>query len=138
MTYCNRNSYWNRWLLNTITTKNYLATKKLTLFQSLIGLKLNKKTEHIQKLLSFSRENRWNTTRPWWENEIWLNTSQGQKARAKLSRFKIMLHGTIRNNYFHGNTAWQCWNNVAAIRNKVATVLQRCVALKIVIANLLV
>lgn len=34
-----------------------------------------KKTQYIQKLLSFSWENRWNTTRPCWENEIWLNTS---------------------------------------------------------------
>ena len=32
----------------------------------------------------------------------------------------------------------QCCNNVAAIRKNVATMLQRCVALKIVVANLLV
>ena len=48
------------------------------------------------------------------------------------------LHGTIRNADFHGNTALQCWNNVVTIRNNVATVLQRCVALKILIANRLV
>ena len=29
----------------------------------------------------------------------------------------------------------QCWNNAAAIRNIVATILQRCVALKIVVGN---
>ena len=38
--------------------KTLSGDKKLTLFQSLIGLKLNKKTQHIQKLLSFSLENR--------------------------------------------------------------------------------
>ena len=43
-----------------------------------------------------------------------------------------MLNGTIR------NTALQCWNNVVTIRNDVATMLQRCVALKIVVANRLV
>ena len=48
------------------------------------------------------------------------------------------LHGTIRNDDFHGNTALQCWNNVVTIRNNVATMLQRCVALKIIIANRLV
>ena len=49
-----------------------------------------------------------------------------------------MLHWTIRNDDFHENTAFQCWNNVVTIRNNVATMLQRCVALKIVIANRLV
>ena len=32
----------------------------------------------------------------------------------------------------------QCWNNVVTIRNDVATMLQRRVALKIVVANRLV
>ena len=36
---------------------------------------------------------------------------------------------------FRRNTALQCWNNVATIRFNVATMLLRCVALKIVIAN---
>ena len=36
------------------------------------------------------------------------------------------------------NTALQCWNNAAAIRNNVVTMLQRGVALKIVVANRLV
>ena len=49
-----------------------------------------------------------------------------------------MLHETIRNDDFHGNTALQCWNNVVTIRNNIAAMLQRCVALKIVIANRLV
>ena len=49
-----------------------------------------------------------------------------------------MLHGKIRDDDFWGNTALQCWNNVVTIRNNVATMLQRCVALKIVAANRLV
>ena len=51
---------------------------------------------------------------------------------------RVMLHGTIRNDDFHENTALQCWNNVVTIRNNVPTLLQRCVALKIIIANRLV
>ena len=46
-----------------------------------------------------------------------------------------VLHGTIRNDDFLRNTARQCWNNVVTIRNNVATMLQRCVALKVVVAN---
>ena len=46
-----------------------------------------------------------------------------------------MLHWTIRNDDFWRNTALQCWNNVGTIRNNVAIMLQRCVALKIVVAN---
>ena len=49
-----------------------------------------------------------------------------------------MLHETIRNDDFKRNTALLCWNNVVPIRNNVATMLQRCVALKIVVANRLV
>ena len=45
-----------------------------------------------------------------------------------------MLQGTIRNDDL---SATQCCN-VVIIRNNVATMLQRCVALKIVIANRLV
>ena len=41
--------------------------------------------------------------------------------------------GTIRNDDFQHNPALQCWNNVVTIRNNVATMLQRCVALQIVI-----
>ena len=48
---------------------------------------------------------------------------------------KVMLHGTIRNDDFKRNTALQCWSNVVTIRNNVATMLQRYVALKIVFAN---
>ena len=36
------------------------------------------------------------------------------------------------------DTELQCWSNVVTIRNNVATMLQRCVALKIVVANSLV
>ena len=49
-----------------------------------------------------------------------------------------MLHGTVRKDDIHGNTTLQCWNNVVTIRNNVATILQRCVALKLVVANRLV
>ena len=46
-----------------------------------------------------------------------------------------MLHGTIRNDDFWRNTALQCWDSVVTVRNNVATMLQRCVELKIVVAN---
>ena len=36
------------------------------------------------------------------------------------------------------HTVLQCWNNVVTIRKYVATMLKRCVALKIVVANRLV
>ena len=49
-----------------------------------------------------------------------------------------MLRETIRRHEFEPNTALQCWNNVVAIGNNVATMLQRYVALKIVVANCLV
>ena len=49
-----------------------------------------------------------------------------------------MLHGSIRNDDFKRNKALQYWNNVVTIRNNVATMLQRCVALEIVFANRLV
>ena len=51
---------------------------------------------------------------------------------------KMMLHETIRNDYFQRNTALQCWNNVVTIGNNVAAMLPRCIALKIVVANRLV
>ena len=51
---------------------------------------------------------------------------------------KVILHGTIRNDDFKLKTALQCSNSVATIRNNATTMLQRCVALKIVVANLLV
>ena len=44
-----------------------------------------------------------------------------------------MLQGTIRNDDFWGNTAFQCQNNVVSVRNNVATMLERFVALKIVV-----
>ena len=55
-----------------------------------------------------------------------------------LSLLKVMLHRTIGNDDFSCNTALQCWNNVGTIRNNVATMSQRWVALKIVVANRLV
>ena len=51
---------------------------------------------------------------------------------------KVMLHGTIPDNDFQRNIALQCWNNVVTIQNHVATMLQHCVALKLVVANRLV
>ena len=48
---------------------------------------------------------------------------------------KVMLHETIRNGDFKGNTALQCWNNVSTIQFNVVTIMLRCVALKIVNAN---
>ena len=36
---------------------------------------------------------------------------------------------------FTTNTGLQCWINDAAMRNNVATMLQRCIARKIVVAN---
>ena len=48
---------------------------------------------------------------------------------------KVMLPGTIRNDDFQRNPALQCWNNIVTIQNNVATMLQRCVALKIVVAE---
>ena len=55
-----------------------------------------------------------------------------------LGSLTVMLHGTIRNDDFLRNTAMQYWNNVTTIRNDVTTMMQRCVALKIVVANCLV
>ena len=49
-----------------------------------------------------------------------------------------MLHGMIRNNNFERKTALQYWNNVATVRNNAATMMQHCVALKIIVANCLV
>ena len=51
---------------------------------------------------------------------------------------KLILHETIRNDDFWRNTALQCWNSAETIRNNAATMLQRCVALKIAVANRLV
>ena len=49
-----------------------------------------------------------------------------------------MLHGTIRKDDFLRNTALVCWNNVVTIRNNVAAMLPRCIALKIAFAIRLV
>ena len=51
---------------------------------------------------------------------------------------KVMSQQTIRNDDFERNTAYEYWSNVATIRNNVATMMQRCVALKVVFANRLV
>ena len=54
------------------------------------------------------------------------------------ANLKVMLHGAISKDDFQRNTALQYWNNVATTRNNVATMMQCCVALKIVVANCLV
>ena len=61
-----------------------------------------------------------------------MDTSQTQDS------LKVMLHGTIRNDDFQRNPALQCWSTIVTIQNNVATMLQRCVALKIVVADHLV
>ena len=48
---------------------------------------------------------------------------------------KVMLREMIRNDDFCDNTTLQCWENVVGIRNNVATMLQCCVALRIVVAT---
>ena len=48
---------------------------------------------------------------------------------------KVMLRETIRNDDFCDNTTLQCWENVVGIRNNVATMLQCCVTLRIVVAT---
>ena len=48
---------------------------------------------------------------------------------------KVMLHGTIRNDDFYRNAELLCWNNDITMR---ATILQRCVALKVVVPSRLV
>ena len=55
-----------------------------------------------------------------------------------LGSLKVMLNGTICNDDFLRNTAMQYWNNVTTIRNDVTTMMQRYVALEIVVANCLV
>ena len=49
-----------------------------------------------------------------------------------------MFHGTTYNDDFKRNAVLQCWSNVAAIRSNVKAMLQRCVALKIVVVYPLV
>ena len=64
---------------------------------------------------------------------------EGEKhKRVSVYRLKGDVTRTIRKDDFQRNTALQCWNNVASTQNNVATMLQRCVVLKIVVANSLV
>ena len=60
--------------------------------------------------------------------------AKGEQNRLKL---KVMSHGTIRNDDFKRNAALQCWNNVVTVRNNIVTMLQSCVALKIVSCNII-
>ena len=50
----------------------------------------------------------------------------------------VVINSAVQIYHFHNFTALQCWNNVETIRNNVVTMLQRCVALEIVVANRLV
>ena len=56
-------------------------------------------------------------------------------SQLQIGELKMILHGTISKDDLQRNTALQCWNNVVTIRNNVATMLQRCVAIKIFVAN---
>ena len=68
-------------------------------------------------------------------SEVW----KGKNIKGvSVYRLKGNVTRTIRRDYFQRNTALQCWNNVASTQNNVATMLQRCVMLKIVVANRLV
>ena len=60
--------------------------------------------------------------------------AKGEQNRLKL---KVMSHGTIRNDDLKRNAALQCWNNVVTVRNNIVTMLQSCVALKIVSCNII-
>ena len=59
--------------------------------------------------------------------------AKGEQNRLKL---KVMLHGTICNEDFKRKAALQCWNNAVTVRNNIVTMLQPCVALKIVSCNI--
>ena len=75
------------------------------------------------------------TTRFGFFNALVISVKQKNSSALPL---KVMLHGAIRNDDFKRNRALQGWNKVVTIRNNVATTLQRCVALKVVVANRLV
>ena len=60
--------------------------------------------------------------------------AKGEQNRLKL---KVMSHGTIRHDDFKYNAALQCWNNVVTVRDNIVTMLQSCVALKIVSCNII-
>ena len=55
--------------------------------------------------------------------------------RSKLITTKVMLHGTIRNDDFWRNTALQHCRDTVLNGYNIGPALQRCVALKIAVAN---
>ena len=63
--------------------------------------------------------------------QVYAGQKQGLQARCVIfqlfdvpeCQIKVMLHETIRNDYFKRNTALRRWNNVATIRCNVATML---------------
>ena len=56
-------------------------------------------------------------------------------AEILLYNLKVMLHETIRNDDFQRNTALQHCCDIVSNGYNIVTALQRCVALKIVVAN---
>ena len=93
-------------------------------------LEFNSRT-NCQLLANWTR---WNK-----RSKVWSSANSFFKWRFRSRRrrccLKVMLHGTIGNDDFQRSTALQCWNNVVTIRNNIGTMLQPCVALKIVVAN---
>ena len=62
----------------------------------------------------------------------YISAAKNLKIQALL---KVMLHETIRNDDFQRNTALQHCCNIVSNGYNIVPVLQRCVALKIVVAN---
>ena len=61
----------------------------------------------------------------------WWNTSHYSQQQF----LKVTLHETIRNDDFQPNTALQQCCGIVSKRYNIVPTLQRCVALKIVVAN---
>ena len=67
-------------------------------------------------------------------NEVTLTSPAFKKSLSGIRCPKVMLHGTI----FRTTERCNVGTYIVTIRNNVATMLQRCVALKVVVANVLV
>ena len=57
------------------------------------------------------------------QRNVRVEAGVGKALCAAEQEVKEMLHETTRNDDFERNTVQQCWNNVATIRNNVATML---------------
>ena len=53
-----------------------------------------------------------------WVKQLTLPTRTKTGRTIFTNSVKVMLHGTIYNDDFQGNTALQCWNNVAAVKRQ--------------------